>query len=294
MNKIYALVCPVDGQVKYVGKTNSSLQDRLRQHCEKAKVYDHLLGGKHEWLNALVLLEVLPHIVLIENCGDNWQDREKYWIEFYSKISPLFNQTEGGEDNVFEEGHIPWNKGGGKWQESSLQKMRDAKVGFVFTEEHRQKLRDKKVGFTPIRSAIEKSAEMRLKKVLQYSEDGNFEKEFNSVTEAAESVNGQTNAVSGACNGKYKSVYNKMFRYHTENYPLIIPPNITVKNRKIEHTNECNQTKVWNTETECATWMRENYNIRGDLHSTIVIIRTSCKTGKSYRDNYFKFYNQQK
>jgi len=32
--KIYALCCPISGDVKYVGKTKNSLKDRLNRHIK--------------------------------------------------------------------------------------------------------------------------------------------------------------------------------------------------------------------------------------------------------------------
>jgi hypothetical protein len=43
------------------------------------------------------MLNLKPEIEVIEECDDNWQEREMYWISYYKNIYKLTNLTEGGD-----------------------------------------------------------------------------------------------------------------------------------------------------------------------------------------------------
>ncbi|WP_406539154.1 NUMOD4 domain-containing protein [Fibrobacter sp.] len=58
-----------------------------------------------------------------------------------------------------------------------------------------------------------RSAEKSKKKVLQYDTDGNFIKEWNSVKEAAESLNKSHTGISQNLNGKTNSAYGYVWKF---------------------------------------------------------------------------------
>lgn len=92
---IYVLKCP-KGNIRYVGKTNN-LKKRLYSHINEAKKGK---GRRYvlNWIHSLLLLNLKPSIEVIEECdANNWQDREKYWVEYYRKLIPnLCNNADGG------------------------------------------------------------------------------------------------------------------------------------------------------------------------------------------------------
>ena len=92
---IYVLKCP-EGNIRYVGKTNN-LKKRLYSHINEAKKRKsrrYVLN----WIYSLLLLNLKPSIEVIEECdSNNWQEREKYWVEYYRKLIPnLCNNADGG------------------------------------------------------------------------------------------------------------------------------------------------------------------------------------------------------
>jgi hypothetical protein len=96
MVKIYVLIDPRDNQYKYIGKTKNELSKRLRGHIRTTKKY--CKTKKEYWIKSLLDIGLKPHIILLEECeADNWEDREIYWIKYYSKIYNLTNSTEGGD-----------------------------------------------------------------------------------------------------------------------------------------------------------------------------------------------------
>jgi hypothetical protein len=90
--KIYKLQDPDSLEVRYVGKTVHSLDRRLTSHM---KPNPTTYSGK--WVNSLLAQGKKPLITLIEEVGDEWPERERYWIGFYrDQGSRLTNLAEGG------------------------------------------------------------------------------------------------------------------------------------------------------------------------------------------------------
>lgn len=92
---IYVLKCP-EGNIRYVGKTNSP-KKRLSSHISEAKKGK---GRRHvlNWIHSLLYKSLIPSMEIIEVCTEeNWQEREKYWVEYYRSIIPnLCNNADGG------------------------------------------------------------------------------------------------------------------------------------------------------------------------------------------------------
>lgn len=97
--KIYGLICPKTKEIKYVGKTIQPLKQRLKGHLS---VTDNDLTYRANWIRNLKKENLKPEIILLETCDDNnWEEREMYWINYYSKLVTLTNYTKGGNG-----GHI--------------------------------------------------------------------------------------------------------------------------------------------------------------------------------------------
>lgn len=92
---IYVLKCP-EGNIRYVGKTNN-IKKRISSHISEAKKGK---GRRYvlNWIQSLLVLDLKPLIEVIEECSSgNWQERERYWVEYYRKLIPnLCNNADGG------------------------------------------------------------------------------------------------------------------------------------------------------------------------------------------------------
>lgn len=90
---IYALADPRTGRVRYVGKANDPEQ-RLAQHRHG----DGRNGHKNNWIRQLRRAGLCPVLHILQECADDWADRERYWIAYHRAAGePLTNLTEGGE-----------------------------------------------------------------------------------------------------------------------------------------------------------------------------------------------------
>jgi len=85
---IYILKCPVDGSVKYVGKT-VNLKRRYRGH-----IHGYTLRMA-KWMSGLENKKLKPLMIEIEKVDyEDVNEREKYWIEYYEKeFGGLLNFT---------------------------------------------------------------------------------------------------------------------------------------------------------------------------------------------------------
>ena len=96
---IYALIDPIGGDVRYVGKT-FDLKMRDSQHFTSGlKVTDK----KSEWIAALRAQGKRPKMVTLEECTlDTWAEAEKRWIAHYRFNTPFVtNKSVGGNGHSF-------------------------------------------------------------------------------------------------------------------------------------------------------------------------------------------------
>lgn len=95
--KIYTLSNPLTNEVKYVGKTELSLEKRLYYHIWDLKRSKNM--HKINWFNFLSKENLKPHIELIDEVPyDEWKFWEQFWIsQFKAWGFKLINLTEGGE-----------------------------------------------------------------------------------------------------------------------------------------------------------------------------------------------------
>ena len=88
--KIYILL-DENQQIRYVGKTNQSLDKRLIQHIFEGR--NNNKTKKERWINSLLKKEKTPTIDLIDEVYiDEWSFWEKYWIS-HTKFPFLFLPT---------------------------------------------------------------------------------------------------------------------------------------------------------------------------------------------------------
>ena len=99
---IYALCEPLPnwqtGPVRYVGKTTRMPADRLKANGRIALRAPRL--PIHWWMRKNLLAGNPHHIIWLESVpdGQDWAERERYWIAHYRKQGAnLLNLTAGGE-----------------------------------------------------------------------------------------------------------------------------------------------------------------------------------------------------
>lgn len=147
---IYTLEHPETNEIRYVGKT-TNIKRRYHQHTN-LKMTLSSTTHLNNWLKSLLKENKKPIIKILEECVENWQEREIYWIaQFKAWGFNLCNHTKGGEGHSFKhteeakrklsESH----KGKKRSQETTL-KIETAKKkliqerGYYHSEETRKKI----------------------------------------------------------------------------------------------------------------------------------------------------------
>jgi hypothetical protein len=94
--KIYALVHPKSGKVRYIGGTVHKPGERLRGHISEART---LKTRRDQWISSLLKTGSRPVIQVIENgFGEGMAEAERRWIEHHRKNGArLTNETDGRE-----------------------------------------------------------------------------------------------------------------------------------------------------------------------------------------------------
>ena len=210
---IYILRHPETFEVKYVGKTNN-IKRRFAQH--KSKKCLEKTGSKKlaSWILKLLSNNLFPIMEIIEECDDNWVEREKYWISYYSNTTTLCNLSEGGEGV----GH----------NDSTKSKIKNALVGRKRSDEEKEaiskamigKKRGKYTNTEGHKKRYENPEERKKcsiklrKKVGQYDLENNLIQEFESLREASRQLNIDCGSISKCCRGiRYESINGFVFKY---------------------------------------------------------------------------------
>ncbi len=95
MNIIYRIENTQNDKL-YIGKTNKSAEVRLQQHFYESQNDNR----NHSYLHKAIRKygEDNFKITIIEEVGDDWKNREKFWISHYDTFTGVgYNLTPGGE-----------------------------------------------------------------------------------------------------------------------------------------------------------------------------------------------------
>lgn len=210
---IYILRHPETFEIRYVGKTNN-IKRRFAQH--KSKKCLEKTGSKKlaSWILKLLSNNLLPIMEIIEECDDNWAEREKYWISYYSNTN-LCNLSNGGEGvghNDYTKSKIKNALTGRKRSDEEKQAISKAMIGkkrgkYTNTEGHKKRYENPEE---------RKKCSIKLrKKVGQYDLENNLIQEFESLREASRQLNIDCGSISKCCRNKQKQCGGFTFKYIT-------------------------------------------------------------------------------
>lgn len=110
MAYIYKIVNNINDKV-YIGKTYNTIENRWKEHCNDYKKRKNENRPLYSAINKYGIENF--HIELIEETN-NPEEREKYWIEYYSSFKYGYNATKGGDGKAYVDVDIIlklWNEG---------------------------------------------------------------------------------------------------------------------------------------------------------------------------------------
>jgi group I intron endonuclease len=209
----------------YIGKTIKKLKYRFNNHC-----YEALSRNSTTYLHRAIRKYGKENFIIeeIELCNsDDLNEREIFWI---STLKPQYNLTAGGE-----------GISGYKYTEEQRKKMSERRIGKYVgeknpfygrhhSEETKQQISEFRKGKRFSKGFTGKShkEESKLKtsqtlknnpnvkrvKVFQYDTEGNFLREFQSITEAAKFVGTSPSNIKYTCEGRF--VHCKGYKWSYE------------------------------------------------------------------------------
>jgi len=188
---IYALIDPNDLSVGYVGKTIQSLEKRLGDHIREAKQKKNITHKN--------------------NFENEWQQLEKYYIQYFRKINnKLTNTCEGGLGGALPNTRSKqsrlktsialkkaYKEGRRKITKKHKQILREYMSNRVVSEKTKEKLRQHNLG----KKQKESTKLKKSKTVYQYDMNNNFIQSFDSLTKAAKHVGCRKGSICNAIYG---------------------------------------------------------------------------------------------
>jgi len=94
---IYYLVCPIDGEVKYVGKTKHP-ETRYKQHVKKL---DKTLTLKRKWLEMLHSKHLQPIMKVVEEVdSEDARGREQYHVTLNEATTLNIHNPDKGRKSI--------------------------------------------------------------------------------------------------------------------------------------------------------------------------------------------------
>ncbi len=95
---IYGLYDPRTDALRYIGKTKSArCKVRLMEHCSSKTIKQR--HHRSVWIQSLLKLGLKPEMRVIEETTEQcWQERERFWVEYFRhRGADLTNTTDGGD-----------------------------------------------------------------------------------------------------------------------------------------------------------------------------------------------------
>lgn len=220
---IYCFTNKLNGK-KYVGQSKQ-LNRRYHLHISDALNQDKAKYDTSPFHAAIRKygIENFNYEILEECKISELNEKEIYWIEkLHSYIlEDGYNLTKGGNNNLRDTYYFSSEELLHYWNDlkltvtaicntygSTCQRIREQLIELGITpQEIEQRTYEKRL------EIIQKGIPKRLKKINQYDLEGNFIQSFNSLTEAAQAVNGSKGNISLVANGKYKTAYGYKWKY---------------------------------------------------------------------------------
>lgn len=214
--KVYILVNPENGDIKYVGITNRSLLKRLKEHIRASK---YKKTYKDNWIQSLLSKGIKPEIELIDEVQD-YKFWEPHYIFLYRSWGfKLTNLTQGGDNGILSlearkkisnklkgNSHGKGNSGVKRSVPSHWIGIKRGPSPFVgvkrgpISEKHRINLSKSHIGIGAI-------------PVIQYDLNNNFIREWDSITGAASALGIRSNKITMVCKGQRNHTGGYVWKY---------------------------------------------------------------------------------
>jgi group I intron endonuclease len=286
MGVIYKITSP-SGRV-YVGKTKRLKiriwEYRWRSKKRKSIIHDSIKGYGWEAHKLEVIEEIADELL---------NEREVFWIKelntFYLDNEKGMNMTRGGDGNVPSWKHNTERR---KKQAQRFSGEGNPFYGKTHTEEYRKRKSievseyNKRNGVKVPEWAAEKGREAIRKKILCYDLQGNFLKEYNSLSSASAELSISHQSITDSLTKRKSQAKGFVFRYKTDNYPLKIDVGV-IKSKNVKRQVFCEyagEVMVFDGSEEASKYL--------GIPKTTINRAAMYNNGKPIRAGYKFFYKE--
>lgn len=222
---IYYIKNKVNGKM-YVGKTNN-FERRKLEHFEKKELSCPVLAKAYKkyGIDNFIMVPILSFKAINNTVLNQVLNAlERLYIKKYNTYKNGYNLTEGGEGTS-----------GYKHSEETKKKMSIAAKNKIVTKEARHKY--------SLAAKRTKNYLVGEKRVLQYSLDGIFIKEYKSITSAHKELTGNSERVSiNRVLNKNNQALGFLWRTETSNdFPVFIKPYVNPRSRIVYYYTKDNK-----------------------------------------------------
>lgn len=176
MGYIYKIINNINGKV-YVGQTARSVQIRWYEHCKNSIFFNtHLYKAMRKYG-----LDNFSICTLEECTNEQLNEREIYWINYYDSMKQGYNETLGGEGKILYDRNLItdlYNQGYNCQEISNLLNCCVDTVRSILKECN-----------VTVLSGGEVCKKRKQKAVLQLDKNNNIICKFDSIQDAARSLN---------------------------------------------------------------------------------------------------------
>lgn len=202
MAYIYKITNDINGKI-YIGKTYNSIEKRFKEHCKdrlKRKCEQRPL---YSAMNKYGIEHF--HIELLEKT-DNPEERERYWIEYYSSFKNGYNATTGGDGKPYVDKDVIISL----WKEGKIIKEIHNITGYDVKTIRKYLL----LNNISEQEIISKGYAYQGKTVVKIDKNTDEILEvFNTSGEAGKSIGKTGQHIREVCLGKRKSAYGYKWKY---------------------------------------------------------------------------------
>ena len=216
IGRIYLITNQLNGHC-YVGKTYTTIQERWKEHIKTSKRENMQHRPLYRAINKYGIENF--QISLIEET-DNLEEREKYWIKFYNTYKNGYNATLGGDGKTY----ISYTEEEIISEYLQNLSIKETAQKFNISEDSVTiRLKNANIEIPKGGNIYNSKRNWQTHKVLQYSKKGEFLKEFNSASEAANflQISGVTDSqikhivtnIGRCCKGERKTAYTFIWKF---------------------------------------------------------------------------------
>lgn len=275
MYYIYKITNKTNKKV-YIGKTGRNLDVRWREHCSRASqgVNTYFYNAIRKYGENNFIIEKLEETEDSEKINE----LEQKWIILYDATNPKlgYNLTKGGDGNLqydWEEIYFLWDKG---LSIKEITEQLNCDKGTV----------GKALKYYSNYSLSESLARSNWQKIsiLQFDENYNFIKEYDSIAQAARENNCSFYTILKCLKNK---TYSALGFYWIEK-GKDLPPNLELKNKRktvaIEQLNLNEEViNTFQSAADAARYIQSNGNIKSISSSILQAAKGKRKTAYGYK-----------